>query len=70
MTMWRKETCLAPAGNPTTTPQSSRWHPHHSLSHIHSFFAPTFMGTIRNAYKSVVGQLSDLDVKGMKTAVK
>ena len=28
------------------------------------------MGTIRNAYKFVVGQPSDLDAKGMKTAVK
>jgi hypothetical protein len=38
--------------------------------HTHSFGAPKFMGTIRNAYKFVVGQPSDLDVKGMKTAVK
>jgi len=31
---------------------------------------PKFMGTIRNAYKFVVGQLSHLEVKGIKTAVK
>jgi len=28
------------------------------------------MGTIRNAYKFIAGQPSDLDAKGMKTAVK
>ena len=28
------------------------------------------MGTIRNVYKFVVGQLSHLEAKGMKTAVK
>ena len=68
--MWRRETCLAPAGNPTATPRPSTQYPCHSLSHIRSFGAPTFMGTIRNTYKFVVGQPSDLDAKGTKTAVK
>jgi hypothetical protein len=65
-----KRNMPASVGIPTTTPQSSRWYPRYSLSHIRSLRAPTFMGTIRNAYKSVVKELSDLDVKGMKTAVK
>jgi len=68
--MWRRETCLAPAGNPTTTPWPSTQYPCHSLSHIRSFGAPTIMGTIGNTYKFVVGQLSDLDAKGTKIAVK
>ena len=68
--MQKRETCLAPARNPTMTPRSS----HSSfVTHCTTYtylVPPTFTGTIRNAYKFVVGKLSDLDAKGMKTAFK